>query len=123
MRFSCLAAFGLVLVAIPAMAQQPPAGKHSFGRYTCSQQVPCDRHGSFTAEQWAQAGSSCVSAGFGINNAKEAFDPLAGLDTSNCLTINTESVPQGKGARLVPYCCVEQLQNNTCVLQCNLIQE
>ncbi|MFA5041514.1 MAG: hypothetical protein WC464_07775 [Bdellovibrionales bacterium] len=121
MRFSCIIALGLTLLSVPAMAQTE--GKPVFGRYTCSQQVPCESYGGYSSAQWAQAGKACLIKAFDYSNELDIFDDTAGLDDSNCLTTNIDSLPKGKSARLIPFCCVVQLPTKACVFSCKLVQE
>ncbi len=121
MRFSYIAALGLILLSSSALAQTE--GKPVFGRYTCRQPVPCDSFGAYTSAQWAQAGKACLTAAFDYSNTDDFFDDSAGLDDSNCLTTNLDVIPKGKATRLIPYCCVVKLPTNACVFQCKLVQE
>lgn len=118
MRFSFIVAIAVVaLIATPAAAE-----KRIFGSYTCSRQVPCDRDG-FTPEQWAQAGRDCLQGGLGYNAPDDVFNDIIGLDSSNCLTTNTEVIPQGQRMRLIPRCCMVERSPGLCSMSCVREQE
>jgi hypothetical protein len=121
MRLSKLAVLGLALVAFPSMAH---AGVRIVaGSHTCAQKVPCQDDGNFSPEQWASVGNACIREGFGLSNPNGIIDDNAGLDGANRLTTKPDSVAKGPGALLLPECSDVSLQDGSCVIHCELVQQ
>ncbi|MGB9152121.1 MAG: hypothetical protein WCD70_03435 [Alphaproteobacteria bacterium] len=136
MRLSHLAVVGLMLIALPALAQQStpvPAspdsvqqGKPSFGSRTCADIIPCvDSAEAISVDpgKWAAWANSCVTSAFGYSSTTGFVNTAAGLDSSGCLTTIQGSIPKGLGAQLSAKCCVLALPNNTCAMHCDLQQQ
>ena len=113
MRLAPFLAFGLLLIAAPALAQNKPV----YGSYTCPQQVPCQDDGSVSSTQWAAIGNNCIRQGFGYTNSSSFVDDVAGLNGAKCLTGIQGSLPN---KQLTPNCCVIEVSPNMCALHCEL---
>jgi hypothetical protein len=121
MRLSCVTALGLMLMAVPAMAQENGT-KLIAGSYYCSQKVPCDRR-QLSDFEWAKVGDACILEAFGLSNPKGIIDNAAGLDLSNNFTTKPDSVHKGQGPLLLPKCSVKKRENDVCIIHCLLEQQ
>jgi hypothetical protein len=117
MRFSWIyAALGLVLISGPALAGNSVAAAH-----TCKTKVPCDDFGKgLPPQQWATLGNACVTEAFGYTNPNGFIDEVGGVDAQGNLASKRDSIPKGAGVQLQPQCSVLKIQENHCVIHCNL---
>ncbi len=127
MRFSRLAALGLMLVALStgAQADDNSGGPvHVFASNTCPQkQVPCvETAANETPAQWAADGNACIVETVGASSPSGFIDESAGVDGSGCLTAKPAGLSLGGAkAHLMPKCCIQKMPSNTCVIHCDVI--
>lgn len=120
MRLLTIAALGFSLIAAPAMAQQANGQESSnhkvFASVTCPQQFPCPGDTQLSSSDISSIANSCVTLGFNAKNNVTYFDDTSSLDANNCLSLSTSI----QTSKIQPRCCVRQLQDNSCVLHCDL---
>jgi hypothetical protein len=124
MRLLTIAVLGLSLTAAQALAQTtPPAATTTgnngrvFASTTCPHRVPCPDDAASTSTDYVALASTCIKQSFGFDSSNLLDD--SGLDSNNCVALKPEVQQTGKGT--VPRCCVNPLQDNSCVMICNFV--
>jgi hypothetical protein len=124
---SLVIALGVLLIALPASAQNNPGAVRSYGSVTCRQSFSCQVTSDIMTAIYPLA-NSCVNQYFGYPIGDGFFDESAGLDSNNCLVAKPNVLPKGIGSQLSPLCCVAPMQgssgnsaNDACQIHCSLM--
>ncbi len=108
----------------PAMSQDT-LPRNSFGKATCGPKVLCSSYTSLDRTdpkitQLLSMANTCVANYFGIINEGSVFRDELGLRHTLCL--ETKPLPKAeRGATPTPHCCLVQLGQDECQLQCDLL--
>jgi len=92
------------------------------GTRNCFTPVPCEPT-EWSSDQWADAGDACLRRSFGISSAEGVIDRNYGLDGSNRLTTNMNSIQRTEdNTTIIPECSVFRTRSDTCAIRCILKQ-
>lgn len=110
-----------MLGVVGDVGAQQPRGR-SFGSATCAQDLSCStlRYDSNAAAQLSGVATACLARYLGMSSKTPYFDQNSGLDTSGCLTINSDFTPVDN---YTPKCCLIEPNSGSdkCYLVCEQI--
>ena len=110
-----------VLCAGAAGVSAQDASQQKFGSINCPQKMPCPDSGEYISASGLAKNSNACLAGLGVHRDSSFFDESAGLDSSQCMSINSDLIRSKTSKTLLPKCCVMQLPDRSCIMHCDML--